>query len=93
MAEALTIARPYAEAIFKLATAKGASNNNTLQAWHDMLNLAATVAADGQEPPIRSATWLARYHHDMQGVLLAELDLRLQPIEGMMEALRHETTS
>ena len=46
MAEALTIARPYAEAIFKLATAKGASNNNTLQAWHDMLNLAATVAAD-----------------------------------------------
>ena len=53
---------------------------------------AATVAADGQEPPIRSATWLARYHHDMQGVLLAELDLRLQPIEGMMEALRHETT-
>lgn len=46
MAEALTIARPYAEAIFKLATAKGASKSNTLQAWHDMLNLAAAVAAD-----------------------------------------------
>lgn len=41
MAEALTIARPYAEAVFKLARA-----NNTLPAWADMLQLAATIAAD-----------------------------------------------
>ena len=41
MAEALTIARPYAEAVFKLARA-----NNTLSAWADMLQLAAAIAAD-----------------------------------------------
>jgi hypothetical protein len=34
-----------------------------------------------------------RYHRDMQRVLLAELDLRLQPVEGLLEALRHETTA
>lgn len=41
MAEALTIARPYAEAAFKLARQLGA-----LDAWSDMLGLAATVAED-----------------------------------------------
>ena len=41
MAEVRTIARPYAEAVFKLAKAKG-----ELAAWSDMLQLAAAVAAD-----------------------------------------------
>jgi F-type H+-transporting ATPase subunit delta len=41
MAEARTIARPYAEAVFRLAKA-----NNTLPAWSEMLQLAATIAAD-----------------------------------------------
>src|SRR6476661_3736111 len=41
MAEVRTIARPYAEAIFKLAKAKG-----ELAAWSDMLQLAAAVASD-----------------------------------------------
>jgi F-type H+-transporting ATPase subunit delta len=41
MAEARTVARPYAEAVFKLAKAKG-----ELAAWSDMLQLAATVASD-----------------------------------------------
>lgn len=44
MAEALTIARPYAEAVFKLATAKDA--NKALPVWSDMLQLAAAIAAD-----------------------------------------------
>ena len=43
MAEARTIARPYAEAVFKLAKAK-----DELSAWSEMLQLAATVAADEQ---------------------------------------------
>lgn len=43
MAEARTIARPYAEAVFRLARA-----TNQLPAWSGMLQLAATVAADGQ---------------------------------------------
>ncbi len=41
MAEALTIARPYAEAVFRLARA-----DNTLPAWSDMLQFAAIVAGD-----------------------------------------------
>ena len=41
MAEFTTIARPYAQAVFKLAQQKQA-----LPAWSDMLGLAAVVAAD-----------------------------------------------
>jgi F-type H+-transporting ATPase subunit delta len=41
MAEVRTIARPYAEAVFQLAKAKG-----ELSAWSDMLQLAAAVASD-----------------------------------------------
>lgn len=41
MAEALTIARPYAEAVFRLAKTK-----NALSAWSDMLQFAATVTSD-----------------------------------------------
>ena len=41
MAEARTIARPYAEAVFRLA-----KSNNTLPAWSEMLQLAAAIAAD-----------------------------------------------
>ena len=32
--------------------------------------------------------WLAVFRSDMQAVLLAELDIRLQPVEGLLEALR-----
>lgn len=32
--------------------------------------------------------WRAQFAADMQGVLLAELDLRLQPVEGLLDALR-----
>lgn len=41
MAELTTIARPYAEAVFKLAR-----DANALPAWSDMLALAAAVAAE-----------------------------------------------
>ena len=39
-----------------------------------------------------AAAWLADFAKDMQGVLLAELALRLQPVEGMMEAMGYEIT-
>lgn len=32
--------------------------------------------------------WLATFRRDMRSVLLAELDIRLQPIEGLLAALR-----
>lgn len=41
MAETRTIARPYAEAVFKLAKAK-----DDLAAWSNMLQFAATIAVD-----------------------------------------------
>jgi hypothetical protein len=34
--------------------------------------------------------WLARFCHELQTVLLAELDLRLQPTVGLLEALQNE---
>ena len=32
--------------------------------------------------------WLAQFRQEMRGLLLAELDLRLQPVEGLLEACR-----
>ncbi|MES2880056.1 MAG: DUF3348 domain-containing protein [Pseudomonadota bacterium] len=36
--------------------------------------------------------WLARFGHELQTVLLAELDLRLQPTQGLLEAFHNEKT-
>lgn len=36
----------------------------------------------------RPARWMDDFREEMHGVLLAELDLRLQPVEGLLEALR-----
>ncbi|MBI2276678.1 MAG: DUF3348 domain-containing protein [Dechloromonas sp.] len=36
--------------------------------------------------------WLAAYCRDMQAVLLAELDLRLEPVAGLIEALGNDAT-
>ncbi|MBO1113615.1 DUF3348 domain-containing protein [Bordetella petrii] len=57
------------------------------------------AAQDAQEPgaqnaetpppaPAASAPWLAAFRADMRSVLRAELDIRLQPIEGLLAALR-----
>jgi hypothetical protein len=35
-----------------------------------------------------SATWLDSFRRDMQSVLLAELDLRFQPVDALLAALR-----
>jgi len=43
MAEAVTIARPYAVAVFRLAKEK-----NTLAKWSEMLGFASAIAADAQ---------------------------------------------
>jgi hypothetical protein len=40
------------------------------------------------EPAAASAPWRERFHQEMRGLLLAELDLRLQPLEGLLEACR-----
>lgn len=43
--------------------------------------------ASADAPPPASP-WLERFHHEMRGLLLAELDLRLQPCEGLLQACR-----
>ena len=35
-----------------------------------------------------ASDWLPRFHHDIQSVLRAELDVRFHPIEGLLAALR-----
>ena len=44
-------------------------------------------AAEQDEPAPRSTPWLAPMCEDMRAALLAELDLRLQPVLGLIEAL------
>jgi hypothetical protein len=41
---------------------------------------------------MKPGAWLARFCAELQAVLLAELDLRLQPAEGLLEAFLHEKT-
>ena len=36
--------------------------------------------------------WLALFRKDLRAVLLAELALRLQPVEGLIAALDNEVT-
>lgn len=44
--------------------------------------------ADSIDPDVSPDLWLDGFIDDMQSVLFAELDIRLQPIEGLLEALR-----
>ena len=47
---------------------------------------AAAVAA-GDAAGVRAGAWLEVFRKDMQSVLLAELDVRFQPVEGLLAAL------
>jgi len=46
---------------------------------------------DDPEMWMRPGGWLAMYCRDMQAVLLAELEVRLQPVAGLIEALLTRT--
>ncbi|WP_043957818.1 DUF3348 domain-containing protein [Lysobacter sp. A03] len=54
------------------------------------------AALDSRDPPHPStptpedAPWLDRFRHDMGDVLLAELDIRFQPVEGLLTVLRNQ---
>jgi len=56
---------------------------------------AAAPACEGEPGPAeaggRAVPWLAVFSRQMQSVLLAELDIRLHPVEGMIEALQTHT--
>lgn len=46
------------------------------------------LAAQDRAPTDTTGAWLQAFRRDMQGVLLAELDVRFLPIEGLLAALR-----
>ena len=48
----------------------------------------ADADADIQLSEVAPGAWLNVFRKDMQSVLLAELDLRFQPVEGLLAALR-----
>lgn len=48
----------------------------------------ADVATAAPAAPTPPGAWLDAFRKDMQSVLLAELDVRLQPVEGLLAALR-----
>ncbi|WP_229516036.1 DUF3348 domain-containing protein [Paraburkholderia terrae] len=56
----------------------------------DALDAVATTAtsAERQVAAARPGAWLDVFRKDMQSVLLAELDIRFQPVEGLLAALR-----
>ena len=68
-----------------------------LEKHFERLRLADQAAFDQTEAPqlqahsAHAASVLAEYGRVMQGVLLAELELRLQPIEGMLETMGYDT--
>ena len=55
--------------------------------------LLATQQADHPDFWMKPGGWLARFCHELQTVLLAELDVRLQPTLGLIEALNNEITN
>jgi hypothetical protein len=48
----------------------------------------ADPEADGNAVAVTSRAWLDVFRKDAQSVLLAELDVRFQPAEGLLAALR-----
>ena len=54
--------------------------------------LAGGQHTDSSEAWTKPDGWLSRFGNELQTVLLAELDLRLQPIVGLLEALHNEKT-
>ncbi len=45
---------------------------------------------DNPELWVQTGGWLDKFYKEMQGLLLAELELRLQPVVGLIEALDEE---
>ena len=53
--------------------------------------LADTEQTDNPMAWTQAGGWLARFCNDMQMLLLAELELRLQPTMGLIEAINDES--
>ena len=53
--------------------------------------LVDTQQADNPAGWMKAGAWLARFCNDMQMLLLAEVELRLQPTMGLIEAFKQDT--
>jgi hypothetical protein len=70
-----------------LAAAEAGESAESAESADGAGSNAASSAASNPAAPTPGA-WLHVFRKDMQSVLLAELDVRLQPVEGLLAALR-----
>ncbi len=63
---------------------------NHLRKAHQQTLLATQQTDDNPDAWMKPGAWLARFCGELQAVLLAELDLRLQPAVGLLEAFISE---
>ena len=83
MAELATIARPYAEAVFRLA-----KQGDTLQAWSDTLNLITTIYRDPQMQAARANPKVTSA--DIERLLLAICGERIDGVaRNLIQLLVH----
>lgn len=62
-----------------------------LQKHFERLHAAQPAASTSGTPPTANPNdWLKTFRHDMKRMLLAELDLRLQATQGLLEAAAHQ---
>ncbi|APA88393.1 DUF3348 domain-containing protein [Paraburkholderia sprentiae WSM5005] len=59
-----------------------------LGGYFDRLREGEKTAPAGHAETLPSDAWLDTFRKDMQSVLLAELEVRFQPVEGLLAALR-----
>jgi hypothetical protein len=55
--------------------------------------LAEAQRADDPDSWLQPGGWLAKFHKDLQDVLRAELELRLQPVVGLIETYSNQVSS
>jgi len=64
------------------------------QRFHALLDKQGEITGDNDdelEQWLKPNGWLAIFYHDMRELLLAEFDVRLQPILGLLEAFNEQT--
>lgn len=71
-----------------LARVVGAREQALLALLPSLLERHFTRLRDAQADP--HTRWLPQFRDDMRQLLLAELDLRLQPVQGLLDALQRE---
>ncbi|RDU98785.1 DUF3348 domain-containing protein [Trinickia dinghuensis] len=70
------------------ANAESASADAARNAVQSAPHPAARAARSADSPTVVDGPWLDVFRKDMQSVLLAELEIRFQPVEGLRAALR-----